>query len=76
MVELLIARWANACSFKRSCPPSLCRDVDPTQLESAILNIAVNARDAMETMPPAADLDAADQPRSPVQSDRRRWRLR
>ena len=52
MVELLDRTLGERVFVRTELSPDICViEVDPTQLESAILNIAVNARDAMETTP-------------------------
>jgi CheY-like chemotaxis protein len=48
MTELLDRALGERVAIRTDLAPDLCRiEADPAQLESAILNIAVNARDAM-----------------------------
>jgi signal transduction histidine kinase len=48
MTELLDRALGERVAIRTDLSPDLCRiEADPAQLESAILNIAVNARDAM-----------------------------
>ncbi|HZF41948.1 MAG TPA: response regulator [Sphingomonadaceae bacterium] len=72
MVELLDRTLGERVFIQTQLSAEVCVvDVDPTQLESAILNIAVNARDAMETMPAGGGtLTLRTSLASPVQSDR------
>ncbi|MGF6308622.1 signal transduction histidine kinase/CheY-like chemotaxis protein [Bradyrhizobium sp. i1.8.4] len=48
MSDLLQRTLGEGIAIRTDIPPQLCAvEVDPTELESAILNLAVNARDAM-----------------------------